>query len=472
MPAHELTRDDQKLAVRLAGVLPLISLAICLVSYPIPIRAQDDFFNTIKVDLNSSGNVSDRPYSLIAWITEKVSYGLEDPGTLFSRQFSELNKVETSLFVQIDTNISAGLNLRISGKYYHDAIYELRDDNEYSRDERDKFRNRFEVKDFYLESQYGNGFYVKIGNQILAWGMAEYLRVTDLINTEDQFTFGQQDLEDIRLQVPAVLVSYSLGDWVLDGVLTHNAGRNDIGPEGDEFDQFISLRDSPLSLSRLGPEHKTEAFVRASTHYGRGDLQFVAGEFNDNALSVDRIFAVGSISPQVNLTQNRMRAVGFAANWVKGSWLIFGELGAHFDKAVRPGSDSFFRPSNGWDEKDQILSVLGVEYSGFRNLLLTLELDNVHSRDHDDFMLEDEDQTGFGARLYWTALNDRLQVLAVWNEPNNSSRFARLSIDYHWTDNLELGILWVDYHSETDSVFVEFRNNDVFQIQLRYNYQY
>ena len=54
MPAHELTRDDQKLAVRLAGVLPLISLAICLVSYPIPIRAQDDFFNTIKVDLNSS----------------------------------------------------------------------------------------------------------------------------------------------------------------------------------------------------------------------------------------------------------------------------------------------------------------------------------------------------------------------------------------------------------------------------------
>jgi len=63
-------------------------------------------------------------------------------------------------------------------------------------------------------------------------------------------------------------------------------------------------------------------------------------------------------------------------------------------------------------------------------------------------------------------------VLAVWNEPDDSSRFVRLSVDYHWTDNLELGMLWVDYHSESDSILYEFRNNDVFQLQLRYNFQY
>ena len=447
----------------------LMSLVMGVASYPAATQVQDDFFGAIDVDLDSS---TDRPYSLIGWITEKVSYGLEDPVPLFSRQEKELNKVETSLFAQLDTSIGTGIHLRISAKVYHDAIYRLRDDIDFSEDERDKFRNRFEVKDFYLEGQTDSGLYLKLGEQILAWGMAEYLRVTDLINTEDQYTFGQQDLEEFRLQVPALLASYSLGGWVLGGVVTYDAGRNDIGPEGDEFDQFISLRDLEAGMWRHDPERKTEVFLRASSHYSRGDLQFVAGEFNDNALSVDQILAAESAGPLLRLTQNRMRAIGFAANWTQNSWLFFGELGAHFDKAVRPARDAFFTRGDGWVEKDQILSVLGVEYSGFRNLLLSFELDNTHSRGHDEFMFADRDQSGFGARLYWTAINDRLEVLAVWNEPDHSSRFARLSVDYHWSDNLEIGMLWVDYHSKSDSILYEFRNNDVFQLQLRYNFQY
>ena len=440
--------------------------------YPAVTQAQDDFFGTIDVDLDASADGDGRPYSLIGWITEKVSYGLEDPGPLFSRQEKELNKVETSLFAQLDTSIGSAIHLRISAKVYHDAIYQLRDDIDFSEDERDKFRNRFEVKDFYLEGQTDGGLYLKLGEQILAWGMAEYLRVTDLINTEDQYTFGQQDLEEFRLQVPALLASYSLGGWVLDGVVTYDAGRDDIGPKGDEFDQLIRLRDLEIGMRRHDPDRKAEAFVRASSHYSRGDLQFVAAEFNDNALSVDQILAGESVGSLLSLTQNRMRAIGFAANWTQNSWLFFGELGAHFDKAVRPARDAFFTRDGAWDEKDQILSVLGVEYSGFRNLLLSFELDNTHIRGHDEFMFADRDQSGFGARLYWTAINDRLEVLAVWNEPDNSSRFARLSVDYHWSDSLEIGMLWVDYHSESDSILYEFRNNDVFQLQLRYNFQY
>ena len=76
--------------------------------YPAVTQAQDDFFGTIDVDLDASADGDGRPYSLIGWITEKVSYGLEDPGPLFSRQEKELNKVETSLFAQLDTSIGSG----------------------------------------------------------------------------------------------------------------------------------------------------------------------------------------------------------------------------------------------------------------------------------------------------------------------------------------------------------------------------
>ena len=90
MPLRELTCAHEKRALCGASALLLMSLVIGVASYPAAIQAQDDFFGAIDVDLGSS---TDRPYSLIGWLTDKVSYGLEDPGPLFSRQKKELNKV-------------------------------------------------------------------------------------------------------------------------------------------------------------------------------------------------------------------------------------------------------------------------------------------------------------------------------------------------------------------------------------------
>jgi len=435
-------------------------------------HAQNDFFSSISTNAARNNSKNGEDYSVIAWVTQKVSQGLEQPSALFSRTEKEINKIETSLFAQLDGDFGEQMNFRISGKIYHDEIYRLNSGATYSENERNEFRNRFEIKDFYIEHQSDDGWYFKLGNQILAWGLSEYLRVTDMINTEDQFTFGQQDLEDLRLQVPAALLSYTVGTWVFDSVLTYRAGKDDTAPAGNEFDQLITLRDSGVTLQRIDPSSEYESFFRASTHYSRGDFQFVAGEFNDNALSVDQIVGPNSINPQLSLGQNRMRAMGVAANWVEGSWLLFGEAGVHYDKAVRPAHESFLQQLDGWDEKDQLLTVLGVEYNGFRNLLLSVELDNVHTEEHDIYMLGEEDQTSLGARLYWTALNERLQVLAVWNElADNSGRVSRVSVDYNWSDNLDLGLMWVDYSSENDSIFYNFRNNDVLQLNLRYNFQ-
>ena len=75
-------------------------------------------------------------------------------------------------------------------------------------------------------------------------------------------------------------------------MLTYQAGRNDTAPVRDEFDQFLLLRDSGLNLEREQPDNQYEGFLRASTNWARGDLQLIAGEFNDNNLSVERIEAI------------------------------------------------------------------------------------------------------------------------------------------------------------------------------------
>ena len=460
----------------LAKHLPLPSYRSLLIFLVIaciqPSLAQNDFFNTIDVDIKTDDSQSNESYSLIGWVTQKISQGIEKPGSMFSRQDRALNKIETSLFAQLDKNLGEGFDFRISGKLYHDEVYRLDEGIDYSSDETNEFRNRYEIRDFYIEKQYDNGFYFKLGNQILAWGLAEYSRVTDLINTEDQYVFAQQDLEDIRLQVPALLLSYSAKNWTFDGVVTHRANKNYTPPIRDEFDQFAALRQAGINIERSSPNTEEEYFFRASTHLSKGDLQFVAGEFNNNSLSLEEISAAKSINPRFQYGQNRMRAFGVAANWVEGSWLYFGELGLHLDKAVIPRQDSLFRQVNGWDEKDQVLSVLGIEYNGFRNLLLSFELDSTYTKDHDAFMYADKHQHSLGARLYWTALNEKLTLVAVRNElANEAGQVSRVSVDYKWSDNIELGMLWVDYGSDRDSIFYNFRNNDIVQIHLRYNFQ-
>lgn len=447
-----------------------LGITFSILPTPLPSFAQDDFFSTVEVSDDGKQSI-DQSFSLIGWAVQKVGYGLEAPGPLFSRQQRELNRVETSLFAQLDVPLPDNSAFRISGRALHDEIYRIKD-NDYTYDEVNEFRNRYEIRDFYFEKEFDNGLYFKIGNQILAWGQAEYLRVTDLINIEDQYTFVQQDLEDLRLQIPAALLNFDLGSWSIDAVYTYDADANNLAPELDEFDPFIAFRSNGTFIIEEVPEREQEVFFRASTQLARGELQFVAGEFNDNLPTLVRMEALGSPNPRLYFSQNRMRALGFSANWVEGSWLFYGEAAMHTGKRVRPNLDTFFEKVAGWDEKEQLLSVLGAEYNGFENLQLAMELDLVHTRAHTSSMLLAEDQIGAGIRAFWTPLNQRLQILAVWNElVGSTGRVIRVSADYNWSDTIDFGLLWVDYKSESDSPFAPFENNDVIQLQLRYSFQ-
>ena len=454
------------------GQKPLLYLAIsALLVIPPDAVSQQDFFSNLEVDADNTAS-RDTPFSILGWVTQELSYSYEQPDPRFSRTERQLSQIETSLYTQFDWRASDTLNFRFSGKAYHDMVYDYQDDTPFTSSERDLFRTRTEVRDFYLEKTFDNGLYLKAGHQIQAWGFAEYLRVTDLINTEDQYTFGQQDLEDLRLQVPAIQLSYSVQDWVLDGVVTYHAGYNDMAPAGDEFDQFIALRQDNWIIDRQDPDNDSEIFLRASTHYADGDVQIVAGEFNNNQLSLDGISRVKSVSPIFHFSQERMQALGMAANRVAGPWLVFGELGLHRNSPVLPLESQDFIRVDGWQERNRVLGVLGVEYNGFSNTLLSFELDNIYTRGEVSNLGVERNQTSFGTRLYWTGWNERIELLSVWNKlPDDQGYLTRLSIDYDWSDNWKFGLLWVDYSADRNSIYSAFRNNDMLQLNARFSFQ-
>lgn len=433
--------------------------------------AQDDFFSTIDIAIEDESN--NGPVEFLGFVTQKVAYGFQAPPAIFTRSEEGINRIETSLYGQVDVEVDDKTAFRFAARAYHDEVFRWFDDRPYRPDEINDFRNRYEIRDFYLEHEFDNGVYFRLGNQMQVWGMSEYLRVTDLVNIENQFFLGQQDLENLRLQIPALQLSFSVGNWTVDNVITKQAGRNLMSPAGDEFDQFILFRDAGFAVLEQEVEHDSEIFFRASTQLSQGDLQVVAGEFNDNGLTLSRLEALRSTQPRAIFRQNRMRALGFSANWVEGSFLWFGEFGVHEDRAMQTNTANLLASVNGWEERDQVLGVVGLEYSGFRDLLLTLELDSIYTRDHNNTMLVDNFQLGGGIRAYKTLMNERVQIVAVYNElVNIAGSLARVSADYSVSDNLEVGLLWVSYDLDQATPFDVYRFNDVFQFQLRYSFQY
>lgn len=468
-PGSGRTRADKR---RLPATIALI-LSLLAILTTMSATGQDGFFGNLDIDLDNTAADGDslEGFSLLGWVEQKVAYGLEAPGPAFARQERELNRVETSAYLQLDRQLGDRGRFRLSGKAYHDEIYRLNDSTPFTFAEINEHRNRFEIRDFYVEQELDNGVYIKAGHQILAWGMSEYLRVTDLINVENQYQLGQQDLEDLRLQVPAVLASASAGGWNWDAVFTYHAGRDDIAPQRDEFDLFAPLYEAGGTISIRRPERDYEFFLRAATQYDSGDIQIVAGEFNDNALALERVTVIDD-QPVATLFQNRMRALGVAANYVSGSWLLFGELGWHANRVARPTERSVAFTADGWVKKDQLLGVLGIEYSGLRNLLLAAELDGQRIRDNEPFGYGDGKLLSLGLRARWTAMNERLQVLAVINElAEDQGRVARVSMGYDWSDSFNLGLMWVGYSAPDNSLVNPFQHNDVLQLQIRYSFQ-
>jgi len=445
------------------------ALFVLAVSAASPLAAQDDFFGNLDIDIAASASsADDSPFSILGWFSEKVAYAYEQPDSRFARNDEGFSRLESSLFVQADWEVNSTTNFRFSANAYRDKVYDYEDGFAYNAQEISEMRSRFELRDFYVETQLDD-LYVKLGNQIVAWGLSENLSITDLINTQNQYTFGQQDIEDLRLQVPAALLSYPIGEWTLDAAIVHGAGIHDVAKAGDEFDQYIRFRDPAVNLLELDPEQESEYVLRASTHYSNGDLSFVLADVNQNEYSIRAVDYLPDSSVNVALQQDRMQAAAVYTSWATGSWLLFGETGMHWDKALLPANP--FAGSTLF-AKDQWLTAAGLEYNGFRNLTLTFEADLVQTRDHDARLLADRREAGYSGRLLWNTLNDRIQVLTVFNRlPGNEGDVFRASVDYDWSDNLEIGLLLVTYDADVDTRLYDYRHNDIFQLQLRYSFQ-
>lgn len=425
--------------------------------------AADDFFTDIDVAVEAP----ERESIQSKWSIKQLgSYGSGAPGERFARSESGLNKIETSVHAEFDAKFSPSVTARFELELVHDAVYALNSDINASTDELDTFKNRYETRDIYLDMNLTKEWNLRAGNQIIAWGQAETLVISDLIAPHNNYTFMQADLNDIRLHVPALKLTRSDNNFTLDTVITYAAGFNYLAPEGNEFDPFIQLRELPLALQQHKASRRSEYFVRLKHNFQGGDISLIAADANNNELSLAHTTAEA-----MHFTQESFQALGLSGSYSAGLWIYKTEMGVHWNKPIAPAASEFMNYLQGWQKRNQTLAMAGFDYVGFGDATVSFELNYVHTQGETHTLALDKNELGATTSLNWSDENQTLSLNAhVISLLNTNGTIFRANVEYALTDSLKLGALLVTYSAPENASLFLYRNNDVVQIYCQYHF--
>jgi hypothetical protein len=101
-------------------------------------------------------------------------------------------------------------------------------------------KDRIELKELYLDVNFQN-FDLRIGRQIVRWGVVEGARVTDEINPLDFYELILRDIDDRYIPLFMIKGDLYLGPNTFEGILIPEVRGHRPAPKGSQWEQFRFL---------------------------------------------------------------------------------------------------------------------------------------------------------------------------------------------------------------------------------------
>ncbi|MFH1852905.1 MAG: DUF1302 family protein [Candidatus Neomarinimicrobiota bacterium] len=199
---------------------------------------------------------------------------------------------------------------------------------------------------------------IRLGQQFIFWGAADWVNPTDLINPWDYANMSGE-IEDYRLPVMALSVQWYLGDLTLQGVLI----------PGFTPAVMPLPPDAQIAYPQLGYDEPQLGF-RATSYLGNTDISICYFNGYDNLPTIRSSMDLSVLPPVPVFNVNYHSLQMFGLDFIRpiDAWNIKGEA-AYLQTADEGGNDVFVDNRN-------IQAVLGVDYIWSDDLLLNLQYVN------------------------------------------------------------------------------------------------
>ena len=303
-----------------------------------------------------------------------------------------------------------------------------------------KDRSGFQLREAY--AYYSDDHWdVRAGRQIITWGVADALRLTDIISPMDYTEFLAQDYDDIRIPVGGLRLRYSRDIWSAEAVAI---------PVSSFFD-LPTDAENPWSVGPvpIGEEPKRHL---CNMEYGGRLSFFLSGiDFSFSALHTWNKQPV--LCNGVG-EYRRMTMLGGDVSVPVGKCVVRDEVAEYLDELQSGGARA--ASTN---------ALLGLDWYAGNDWTLSAQYS------HKYVALGEHRNTGLSTlRIQKDLLHNTLSLQTfAYIDVTNGGVFNRLSADYALNDQLH-AILGYDYFHADSGMFTVYKKNSELFVKLKYSF--
>lgn len=399
-----------------------------------------------------------------AKLRSTYNYAHKEPeaGETDWRGFSSLR---SELMLAVNSRLSRQWQAKISAKGNYDAIYDINGRHEYTDEVRKNYIQEFELLDTYVQGSPLKFLDLKLGRQIVIWGKSDNIRVTDVLNPLDLREFGATDIEDLRLPLTMIRSDCYWSNWSLTGIFIPEIRFNKNPEYGSDFyPSDIPPFDEDVPESGI---ENAELAISINGIFSGWDIAFYWADLYDDTPYL--YYQPGLWPPEFSLRHARINMIGMAGNIALGNWLLKAEA-AYFE-----GLEFFGDPEDRYTRLD---TLAGIEYAGFRDTSIGVEVVNRQLQDYDEALSEepdnvDENEVQSAIRVTKNWLNDTLTLTllaSAFGSDFEDGSFQRYSMAYDLTDNVSVTGAWLLYKSGDHLGFDDIGDNDRVIVEVKLSF--
>lgn len=311
------------------------------------------------------------------------------------------------------------------------------------------------TREAYLQTSLGETS-LRVGYQILPWGVSEGGVITDEVSPRNSAEFFFVPLEESRIGQPMVTADYFGGSGQWTAFFVPRPSYNKYPDAGSEYD-IPGAFDAPEPDGSWGDADDFEYGLRWKQTFGKSDFSLMAASLIDNDYLIRK---------------QRFRMFGFTANIARDNLLYRAEVAWKQPKVF------FAQPAVGSPlsivESDQMDSSLGFDYSpGGRPLTYSAEVIWSRLLDWEGTILgRKQDEYSLVGSISNRFFNNDLTLswLSIYSKSYTSYQHKFLS-SYLLDDNSTV-YLELFYPDERDPRSSTWPYRDQKQVVIRYQYQF
>ena len=337
-----------------------------------------------------------------------------------------------------------------------------------------------ELDEVYLRATFSDNLTGSFGRQVLAWGQSDFLlgaQLTDVVNPRDFREIALVDLEQARRPLLMSTLRWIGSSLTLEAVATHEEHFHVFDDPYGDFDPYKELRNNGIHIhqqsTRVNP--LVDGYVRVSGQWSNSDFGLMVGKGYDKSPLL--IFdAINSSINQLALSESHVKysQIGISLNSTQGSFVFKTEhLFAHQKAFLQHGdtaNSALQLLGNAAAIHDSVQSMVGADYFGFNDVVLTMEVNNEVIKNWADNLYLPKNNGHLSALASWKPSGSRFEWNAVLLQPfPYHAQVIRLENQARINDNFRVTMGAISFHStDSRSFYWGFRNEDRVYVNISY----